>query len=74
MRGLYPKLGPSSLLEKSNVQKAMDLYFPHISILDESEVWFFMQLVGRGPTRHKPSLGEPLYHVSIGIRQSTQNL
>lgn len=49
-------------------------YFPHISILDESEVWSFMQLVGQGPTRHKPSLRGPLCHIAIGIRQGTLKL
>lgn len=52
----------------------MDPYFSHFSILDESEVWSFMQLVGQGPTRHKLSLRGPLCHVAIGVRQSTLKL
>lgn len=52
----------------------MGPYFSHFSILDESEVWSFMKLVGQGPTRHKPSLRGPLCHVAIGIRQSTLKL
>lgn len=56
------------------MQKIMGPYFSHLSILDESEVWSFMKLVGQGPTRNKPSLHGPLCHVAIGIRQSTLKL